>query len=877
MMQLKTYQTQTLDSLKDYLTEARFAGAKAAYDAHDKPGVAKRRDYVPLPAPLDNVPYVCLRLPTGGGKTLLAAHTVRIAAETYLERDYPVALWLVPSNTIRTQTLETLKTPGHANYEALRAAFDGNFIVLDIADFTQLRAHDLASKAVILVGTVQTIKTEEANTDSRKVYAHNEYLESLFSKVPAGVAGLDTIKDGADKGKIRFSFVNLLRLHRPLVLVDEAHNNATRLGFEVFERVNASCVVEFTATPAANSNILHSVSAMALKAEEMVKLPIVLTEHPTWAEAVRDSIIRRQQLETHCRDEAQYIRPIVLFQAESQGRDTTWQILKNHLVTNENIPENKIAVVTGDQRELDGINLFDPACPIDFVITVQALKEGWDCSFAYVFCSVANINSAKDVEQLLGRVLRMPYAKRRRHEDLNRAYAFVASDTWPNAVKLLSDRMVQNMGFEEDELDESLETRQPRLNLAEQAAEAFCQPDPLVLYLRENADLGDLSDMDKQGLVIEKAERGGLVATITGLVSRDTVEKLVANVTPETKAEAKINLQLHQATMHRAIAPANCGESFVVPQLCLRIDGELELPDENVFLYAGGWKLTGQAQLTETEFSLQSDGKTFAIDILEGHIRHSFVAPAEQLNLDLVDTGWSVNALAQWLDKRLRQPDISQPQLLEFARSTVAWLEVQRHIPLTALSRGRFLLQKVMDGKIRQLRGQAKQRGYQSLLFGPMAAAEVSFDESFAFAPNSYFPQRLYRGSFSPQKHFYPVVGDMNGEEVECAKALEMIAGRLKYWVRNLERDPLAFRLPTSTDYFYPDFVAMLTDGRILVVEYKGAFLDNADTDEKENVGQLWEKLSGGKGLFLMAWKKDGQGRNVHQQVQAKVGAGSNA
>lgn len=104
----------------------------------------------------------------------------------------------------------------------------------------------------------------------------------------------------------------------------------------------------------------------------------------------------------------------------------TVEALKTHLVEVEQIAPERIAVATGDQRELDGINLFDPKCPIEYVITVEALKEGWDCSFAYVFCSVQNIGSATDAEQLLGRVLRMPYARRRKADALNRAYAHVS-------------------------------------------------------------------------------------------------------------------------------------------------------------------------------------------------------------------------------------------------------------------------------------------------------------------------------------------------------------------------------------------------------------------------------------------------------------------
>ncbi len=68
------------------------------------------------------------------------------------------------------------------------------------------------------------------------------------------------------------------------------------------------------------------------------------------------------------------------------------------------------------------------------VITVEALKEGWDCSFAYVLASLQNINSATDVEQLLGRVLRMPYAKLRQNDELNKAYAHVISSSIAQAT-----------------------------------------------------------------------------------------------------------------------------------------------------------------------------------------------------------------------------------------------------------------------------------------------------------------------------------------------------------------------------------------------------------------------------------------------------------
>lgn len=864
-VQLKNYQVKTLDALKSYLTAARFKGAKDAYAESPKQGVATVRPYKALPD-LEDVPFVCLRLPTGGGKTLLSAHTVGIASEVYLEREYPLVLWLVPSNTIRQQTLETLKTRGNANHEALREAFDGNFMVMDITDFTMIRPHDLSSKAIIVVSTVQTIKTEETNTDSRKVYAHNENLEPLFTKIPQGFKGYDTIKEGDDQGKIRFSFVNLLRMHRPLVLVDEAHNNSTKLGLEVFNRINASCVIEFTATPAGESNQLHSVSATELKAEEMIKLPIVLSEQKTWDEAVRDSILNRKRLEALCKDEDQYIRPIVLFHAENKAQDITWQVLKRHLMEVENIPENKIAVVTGEQRELDGINLFDPNCPIDYVITVQALKEGWDCSFAYVFCSVANIHSAKDVEQILGRVLRMPYAKRRKHEDLNRAYAHVSSTSWPNAVMKLHDHLVQGMGFEEQEIDESIETRQSTFELDTQSGDtAYRQPDPVVLHLHEGADLSAFAEEDKKNIKIEKTDAGVVVAHVTGTISPAAVDALVSKVIPEAKANAKVQLQIQQGAFSRAIAPVNRGEKFIIPQLCLRIDGELELPDEGTFLYAGGWKLESPEKLG-AEFNPHSDGMTYDIDIEDGHVKFHVVANANQMNLDMVDTGWTVNGLAQVMEKRLRQIDISQPQMLEYVRRTIEWLTVERKIPLTTVARGRFLLQKVLEGKIKLQRAAAKARGYQALLFGAAPKVEISPDFNFSFEPDTYYPQRRHTGAFKPTKHFFPVIGEMDSkDEIDCAIAIEMLGDRVKYWVRNLVRDQSSFRLPMSDGYFYPDFVVMLSDGRVLVIEVKGSHIaSNDDTKEKVSIGQLWAKTTGN--LFLLAVKEDGM-PSISEQV----------
>src|SRR3546814_14792722 len=143
-MKLKQYQAATRAVVRRCVYDARVAGPKNAYEASGKePGQAKRLgryagDYRPLAA-LPGIPYVCLRLPTGGGKTILGTHAVGIVRDAWVEKDYPLVLWLVPSNTIRRQTAEALKNARHPYRQALDEAFAGRVRVFDIADRSEER------------------------------------------------------------------------------------------------------------------------------------------------------------------------------------------------------------------------------------------------------------------------------------------------------------------------------------------------------------------------------------------------------------------------------------------------------------------------------------------------------------------------------------------------------------------------------------------------------------------------------------------------------------------------------------------------------------------------------------------------------------------
>jgi type III restriction enzyme len=853
MFTLKQYQQRTLDILTNFLKEAHMFGAESMFEKYSTKPNKTYKSVAELPL----APYICLRLPTGGGKTYLAANAVKIASQNYLGKDFPTVLWLTPTTTIKEQTINTLKNINHPNRQILDETFDGNVEIFDISEFERIKPQDIKANACIIVATIQSFRVDK--TEGRLIYAHNENLETHFVNIHDNniTSGLEKIEDGQlDAGKIKYSFANLLNIHNPLVIVDEAHNASTKLSYKVMERVNPACIIEFTATPATNSNVLVKVSAMELKAEEMIKLPIILTENQTWEESLTSSVLMCKKLaETAIKDE-QYIRPIVLIQAESENKDITVDIVKKYLSENEKIELEQIAIATGEQRELDDIDILSRDCKIQYIITKQALKEGWDCPFAYVFCSVANTRSAKDVEQLLGRVLRMPYASRRNDEDLNKAYAFVSSSCWTNSVNFLQDKLV-SMGFENWEAENVL---QPNLiNTYEN------QKGNAIPFTTKNLNPLYFTQEETKTLELSEDKSGYTIIKLTKDIPKELIEKIQIKLSEDEKKNFKNTIDfLSKATI--AQSPAQREEEINIPQLCLNVSGKWEAIIDKEYYLPNGWNLLDyKAELSRFEFNIENKGKSFEIDINGEKITNRHIQQTLMIDLDNLDSNWTNFELLRWLDRHLRQPDIKQSILLEFLRKMIENLISARNIPMSSLVRTKFILIDVINTKIANYRLDAYSKAYKELFVASNPSLETKFDFTFKFG-YEYQPSSIYQGTKRFNKHFYELIGDMNKEEENCVLIIDSLE-EIKYWVRNVERSSYSFSLPTLTDRFYPDFIALLNDNRILAVEYKGEhLLSNDDTKEKQNIGELWQEKSNGKCLFLLASKE-----NLHQQIVNKI------
>lgn len=861
MIELKDYQRRSLDGLEHYLRTVVEQGGQE--DAARRAFVMEtNRPYVPV-AQLPELPYVCLRVPTGGGKTLMACHALGITARTYLQRDRAVCLWLVPSNAIREQTLAALKNREHPYRQSIDASFSGQVRAIDLTEALYLQRGVLQGETVIIVSTLQALRVED--TEGRKVYESAGALQHHFTALPSELqATLERREDGSPI----YSLANVLRLWRPLVIMDEAHNARTQLSFETLARFNPSGIIEFTATPQKvdkperglfASNVLCHVSAAELKAEDMVKLPIRLRTRGDWREVIADTVDTQRQLEQAARAEeretGEYVRPLVLLQAQprSQERQTlTVEIVRQCLTDDFKVPAEQIAIATGQQWELDGVDLLARDCPKRFIITVQALREGWDCAFAYVLCSVAEIGSSRAVEQILGRILRLPNARRKNRADLNCAYAFAASPRFIEAATALKDGLVEN-GFERMETsDLVVPAAQPELPLEQ--AQLFAH---VSVCVSEPPDLARLDEELRSRLSYDHASRTLTISGEIGAPSLAAIQDALAK--PEDRAAVESAVREAQAVgVKRFALTEEERPPFKVPWLAIRDGEQLEIFDDS-YIQDVEWNLADcDPALSEQEFSLSvTPGEAGVIDVSEtGKVTFSFVDQLhEQFALLMPEQRWTAESLVAWFDREIRHVDITRAQSAPFIDRVIRSLTENRGLTVDQLARQKFRLRDAIAARIDEYRKAQHRKSYQSLLFGADAAKlEVSRTFSFEFEEGRYAPNWFYEGAYHFRKHYFPMVGELKseGEEYECALFLDTRPA-VRYWVRNIERSLYSFWLQTSTDKFYPDFAALLNDGRILILEYKGEDRwTNDDSKEKRVLGKLWADRSDGQCLFVM-------------------------
>ncbi len=708
-MILKSYQEEALDWLEAFFKRCKTSSnPRFAYEETTKDWRGGALHYRPLPT-LAHVPYVCLRIPTGGGKTLIGGLAIERANRSLLFCRHSVTLWLVPSEPIREQTLKALRDPANLLHQAVFSAL-GEVTVLEIEQALRIKPHVLNGSNAIIVATMQAFKQEDV--DRLSVYKQNTDMMPHF----------EDVRDPEARGNL--SLVDALRLRHPFVIVDEAHNQGTALAFDTLARFEPSAILELTATPDRSrqpSNVLFSVGASALQAADMIKMPLELVRRDNWQDAVRDAIACLNNLQTLADAErtetGDYLRPIMLLQAERKDADRETLVperVKQSLMDDFGIPEDEIAIATGVTDDIAGDDILSEKCRKRFIITIDKLREGWDCPFAYVLCSFRNTNSATAAEQILGRILRMPGAKRKARQELNEAYAFITSSNLQSTVESLRDGLVKN-GFERQEATDLIHT-----------AEELGTDDLFTMTSGVTFTAPELPEPESipsaLAAKVEIAPESGSITLKGNFNAKQAATLESVFQTPAGKEairQAISRLQTPKAPVRKT--PSELGELFRVPLLALR-QGELWEPFEDTHLLQGDWRLLDyRAELSETEFAKperSAQGGRFFMR--EESIKFEYFDNVEaQLALFDFQSEWNQVNLVDWLSRNIHDDSVLPDEKAAFLNRAVTAMIETRGMSLEELNYAKFRLRAALEQKIRAAKREAMRKVHEALLLDP--------------------------------------------------------------------------------------------------------------------------------------------------------------
>jgi type III restriction enzyme len=445
-MKLKHYQEKVLTALSDYLAALNDAKAdyikvlainRALASTVNFPQFAwekatnKKRYFSKTNSLGEFVPDVYLKIPTGGGKTLLACYSIDLIQKIYLQKQTGLVLWVVPSTQIYRQTISALKDRNHPYRQLLDIATGGRVLIREKGErFTR---QDSEESLIILL--LMLPSANRLNKETLKVFrdaggfsdffpAEDNYLaqKELLDKIP-NLDYFGTV-DEVFQRQVKTSLGNVLRVIKPLIIIDEGHKAYSAGARDTINDFNPSFILELSATPPPDSNLLVQIGGRELHEEEMIKLDIHLVNKSSshWQDTMLASLEKLKSLDelakSYSANTGQYIRPAMLVQVERTGKDQRVkdfihaEDVKEFLIKQCGIPETEIAIKSSEKDDIEGIDLFAENCPIRFIITKQALQEGWDFSFAYVLTILTNPASATGITQLVGRILRQPYAKK---------------------------------------------------------------------------------------------------------------------------------------------------------------------------------------------------------------------------------------------------------------------------------------------------------------------------------------------------------------------------------------------------------------------------------------------------------------------------------
>lgn len=800
----------------------------------------------------DTVPGVSritVKVPTAGGKTFIACKSLRPIMDTMPVGKPQVVVWFVPSDTILTQTYQNLSNEQHFYRQYINSQFNNRVQVVDKESAlmgTNISPNDLPYQLTIFVLSVQSFIEGTKSGTLPKAYRQNS---NLADHIPTY-----RYKDKIIKDVDESALIQVIAQLNPVVVIDESHNFTSDLRLDLLNIINPSLVLELTATPRPSSNIISYVDAAQLKAANMVKLPVVAYNQQDLNFVISSAYQLRQKLESLAiKEEEQggkYIRPIVLFQAQPKTEDDseTFEVIKKRLVE-KGIPEEQIKIKTANKNELVGINIMSKDCPVRYIITVNALKEGWDCPFAYILASLANRTSEVDVEQIIGRILRQPHTTKHSFELLNLCYVFTSSADFKQTVEHII-KGLNNAGFTDKDFraENNVPEPEPQPQPEPQQPET-CYKNPLDVSVSATSVSGEPTSNEATASTnaVEMSSTASEEPTDflnnlsdVDLSSASTLneEEIALQMAQDyERSTAKENNNIVKNSLPHELATKitsyGIKKEFVVqdqlPQFFF-VKSPIEFPD---------FKFELTTTKLEKGFNLQKEDSNITFEQTSIQAVKLDVNERNTPQQQAVQAGYWITfkklisslapekqreKFAEAIAKNLKYNSIGHRNLLDFIKVAISDKNEDEISELIAFE---YSTVNAFKKKIDSLLMKHRLDKFRDWLLTGEIVCE----------PNYKFPEEitwLHPAKIDIEKSLYTKEEDVNGWEYKVISALVNLDNIL-FWHRN----------PQNTGYcingfinHYPDFILKTKSGKYLIVEPKGDHLDNDDSKNKRLLGK---------------------------------------
>lgn len=883
-MNLNSYQRKVIQDLENYLDHLKQNNGNmiTAFSSYWRESGITGVTYTNHIA---KCPHVCFKVPTAGGKTFIAVNAIAPLfdfMQSYISDKSKLVLWLVPSLSILQQTAKALKDPSHPYHLHLKSLFNGRVNVFEreeVISGAGFNRDSVQDSLNIIVMSFDALKS--TNKDNRRAFKENGALASFteFQDTPDDLSEFDST-----------SLINTLRRMRPVVIVDESHNANTKLSTDMLNNLNPSFVLDLTATPKENSNVISYVNATALVKEDMVKLPVIVYNKEDEQSVFVEAKVLRDRLEQRAIQQynngGDYVRPIVLLQAESKTNEdsTDYEKVRQTLI-DLGIPEDQIKIKTANIDELKGIDLLRDDCEVRYIITINALKEGWDCSFAYILATFANRSSETDVTQLLGRVLRKPFARKQKEIPLECSYVITASKKFNSTLEQLSSSL-EMIGFGRKDIkapaDEvevvnngshggnstfelapqentntiipvnsnesnygNIQPNENGVNTSTTTAnsDSFNQIADVVIAYQNEAQQQDLEDINRQEVEQQDGVKNGKIKMNDYKMKEEFKKEVLSLQLPQFVIKVQNNGFFESDENHHE----------PLKRAFLLKDFKLANQDSNVRIdniENDIWQLN----VDEAE---NGNDSTLVVSRLKQKDIQDLIQQVAQMT-DTSQINQIESSIFNSFSKKAFYPVDDADLRMYIRKIATSWTREQRISSIKNLPKVASLFKEKIDSLMNNFASDQ----FKFFVNSSQVKAQPSFKLSSKLSIPSVLP-------LTYEFQLYEKEADANSLEKSFITELVGL-DNIYWWHRNLNRGK-GFAINGYLNNHYPDFIIMTKNKHIILLETKGNMLDGSDSKYKLHLGNTWANLANSMNpssnyrfKYFMVFEKETDLDNAH-------------